>query len=150
MNQDKKENQPFWKTKSLTEMSAKEWDLICDGCGKCCLEKLEDEISGEISYTSVACSLLDLETCKCARYEQRHQYMSDCIQLDPKNVSELKWMPSTCAYRLLAEGKDLPQWHPLISKDKNSAIAAGITIKGRAVTAKDAKDLEKYIVKWPE
>ncbi|MCK5167202.1 MAG: YcgN family cysteine cluster protein [Rhodospirillaceae bacterium] len=148
MNSDKKEDQPFWKAKNLADMSPKEWESLCDGCGKCCLEKLEDEATGEISYTSVACSLLDLKTCRCAKYEMRHQHMDDCIQLDPKNISELKWMPSTCAYRLLSEGKDLPQWHPLITKNKNSAIDAGITIKGRAVTAKDAKDLEKYIIDW--
>ncbi|MDH5489193.1 MAG: YcgN family cysteine cluster protein [Rhodospirillaceae bacterium] len=145
-----KQNKPFWRTKSLGEMTPKEWESLCDGCGKCCLEKLEDELTGAISYTSVACSLLNLETCKCAKYEKRQKLMNDCIQLDAKNVSEFKWMPSTCAYRLLAEGKDLPSWHPLVSNDPDSAIKAGITIKGRAVKSKDASELEKYIVDWPE
>lgn len=150
MAANKIEHTAFWLTTSLQDMTAPQWESLCDGCGKCCLEKLEDELSGEITYTSVACSLLDLETCRCARYEKRQQYMNDCIELDPKNIFQLKWMPSTCAYRLISEGKDLSQWHPLVSGDENSVIAAGVSIKGRAVVSKDAKDLEKYIVKWPE
>ena len=142
--------QEFWKQKKLCELTRDEWEALCDGCAKCCLHRLEDEDTREIQFTNVACRLLDQESGRCTRYQERSILVPDCITMTLKDLDDPYWLPSTCAYRLLAEGKDLPQWHPLISKDKNSAIAAGITIKGRAVTAKDAKDLEKYIVKWPE
>lgn len=141
---------PFWHEKSLTEMTAGEWESLCDGCGKCCLEKLEDYVTAEISYTEIACPLLNVKTCQCRKYEKRQHHMTDCIQLSPETITELKWMPSTCAYRLLSEGKDLPEWHPLITGSAQSVIDAGVSVKGRVVLAKDAGDLEDHIVSWPE
>jgi len=140
----------FWREKPLARMTADEWELLCDGCGRCCLEKLEDNGSGEVSYTDVGCRLLDVEACRCTNYNDRKRLMPDCEQLTPRNVPFLKWMPSTCAYRLLAEGKDLPDWHPLVSGDPLSVHRAGISVRGRAVAGDDAGDLETHIVTWPE
>lgn len=126
-----------------------EWESLCDGCARCCLEKLQDINTDEISYTEVACAMLNLDTCRCSNYPQRQRYMPDCVELTKHNVSELQWMPSTCAYRLLAEGKPLPVWHPLLTGDPKSAMTAGISVKGRAVPEHDAGDLEDHIVDWP-
>ena len=142
--------QPFWKRKSLSEMSGVEWESLCDGCAKCCLHKLEDADTGVVSYTDVACRLLDLGTCRCSNYKQRSRLVHDCVQLTAGNVADLHWMPSTCAYRLLAEGKDLPWWHPLISGDPNTVRRAGVSVYGRAVAEENAPDLEDHLVKWPE
>ena len=141
---------PFWKTKRLEEMSPDEWESLCDGCARCCLAKLEDEDTGEIAYTNVACRLLDMGSCQCTRYPERSRYVPDCITLTPDNVDRLPWMPSTCAYRLVAEGKDLPAWHPLVSGDPQSVHWAGISVRGRVVPEREAQDLEDYIVAWPE
>lgn len=144
------EDSPFWKSKRLDKMTRPEWESLCDGCAKCCLAKLEDEETGEIAYTNVACRLLDLGICRCTRYDERTRFVPDCVTLTPENVSQLRWMPSTCAYRLLAEGQDLPAWHPLVSGDPDSVHRAGISIRGRAVPEEKADDLENYIVTWPE
>ena len=141
---------PFWKTKRLEEMSRDEWESLCDGCARCCLAKLEDEDTGEIAYTNVACRLLDMGICQCTRYLERSRYVPDCITLTPDNVDRLPWMPSTCAYRLVAEGTDLPAWHPLVSGDPQSVHWAGISVRGRVVPEREAQDLEDYIVAWPE
>jgi uncharacterized protein len=130
-------------------MTPSEWESLCDGCGKCCLHKLQFEDTGELAYTNVACRLLDLKTCRCRRYAQRQRYVPDCVRLDPQNVGELDWMPSTCAYRLVAEGKDLPSWHPLVSGDPQSVHDAGISIRGRAIPEERAWTLENHIVDWP-
>ncbi len=106
---------PFWKTKTLTEMSRDEWESLCDGCGRCCLNKLEDEDTGKFLYTRAACKLLDVKTCRCTDYPNRAARVPDCVTLTPENVGELGWLPQTCAYRLLDEGKSLPWWHPLVS-----------------------------------
>jgi uncharacterized protein len=106
---------PFWKVKQLREMSPEEWESLCDGCARCCLVKLEDEDSGRIHFTKAACKLLDAGACRCTDYENRSSRVPDCVQLTPANVGELNWLPLTCAYRLLAEGRDLPWWHPLVS-----------------------------------
>ena len=140
----------FWKTKTLAEMSDAEWESLCDGCAKCCLEKLLYEDTGEIDYTNVACRLLDIKTCRCTNYGERQRFVPDCVQLTADNIFQLKWMPSTCAYRLISEGKDLPDWHPLVSGDPNSAHKARASVRGRVVTEADAGDLEDHIVKWPE
>ena len=140
---------PFWTEKSLGDMTSEEWESLCDGCARCCLEKLQDMNTDEISYTDVACAMLNLDTCRCSNYPERQRYMPDCVELTQHNVAELQWMPSTCAYRLLAEGKPLPDWHPLISGDLQSAMKAGISVKGRAVAEHDASDLENHIVDWP-
>ena len=142
--------EPFWRRKSLAEMSKAEWESLCDSCGKCCLLKLEDEDTGEVSYTDAACKLLDLKTCRCTHYATRKRYVPDCIKLTPKLVDQLRWMPSTCAYRLLSEGQDLPEWHPLGSGDPESVHRAGISVRGRAVPEAVAGDLENRIVEWPE
>ncbi|WES32196.1 YcgN family cysteine cluster protein [Varunaivibrio sulfuroxidans] len=130
-------------------MSAAEWESLCDGCGKCCLEKLEDADTGEIAYTEVACQLLDVHSCRCANYAERTRFVPDCIKLTAGNVATLAWMPSTCAYRLLAEGRDLPSWHPLRSGARESVHRAGASVRGRAVSAVQAGDLEDHIVDWP-
>lgn len=141
---------PFWKRKALTDMTRDEWESLCDGCARCCLAKLEDEDSGDIAYTNVACRLLDHETCRCTKYAERSRFVPDCVTLTPDNVLLLRWMPSTCAYRLLAEGKDLPDWHPLVSGDPASVHWAGISVRGRVICERKAIDLEDYIVTWPQ
>ncbi len=140
---------PFWKAKSLGEMSPEEWESLCDGCGKCCLHKIQYEDTGQLCYTNVACKLLDLKSCKCSRYEVRQRFVPDCVQLSPDTIAELAWMPSTCAYRLLSEGQDLPDWHPLVSGDPDSVHRAGQSVLGKAVPEKKAKWLEHHIVDWP-
>lgn len=146
MTQDK-----FWQHKSLSQMTGAEWESLCDGCARCCLNKLEDWDTGEIYWTNVACELLDHQTCKCSNYEKRQSLMPDCIQLTQKKIHEIIWLPPTCAYRLIDEGKDLPDWHPLVSGNENSVHEAGISVKGRIVAENGMKpeDLEDYIVDWP-
>ena len=136
----------FWRRKSLAEMTQAEWESLCDGCGKCCLHKLEDEDTGEIVYTNVACRLLDIGACRCSRYVDRVKHVPDCVQLHAGNAGELVWMPLTCAYRLLAEGRDLPWWHPLVSGDPNTVHEAGISVRGRCVPEGKAGDLFDHVV----
>ena len=138
--------QPFWRTKRLHEMTAAEWESLCDGCGKCCLNKLEDWDSGEIAYTNVACRLLDLGSCRCSNYAERQRLVPECVVLTPDNIGALAWMPSTCAYRLLSEGRDLPVWHPLVSGDPEDVHRAGISMRGRAVSERDIGDLEDFVL----
>lgn len=123
--------EPFWKTKPLKQMSAKEWESLCDGCGKCCLAKLEDADTGEIHWTSIGCRLFDEGTCRCNDYENRRAKVDDCVQLTPDNVSKIAWLPQTCAYRLLAEGRDLYWWHPLVSGNSETVYEAGISMRSR-------------------
>ena len=137
---------PFWRRKSLQEMNREEWESLCDGCGKCCLHKIEDEETGEIFYTNVACRLLDLTSLRCTKYEDRQRYVPDCAVLNPENVHMLTWMPDTCAYRLLAEGKELADWHPLVSGRPESTIEAGISIKNRAVSERQAGPLTHHLI----
>lgn len=139
---------PFWKTKSLTEMTPDEWESLCDGCAKCCLEKIQWDGTDEISFTNVACVLLDTDSCRCANYAERDTHVDNCVRLTPETIDELFWMPSTCAYRLLAEGKNLPDWHPLVTGDANSVHLAGKSVRGRAIPEADAGDLEDHIVDW--
>jgi uncharacterized cysteine cluster protein YcgN (CxxCxxCC family) len=140
--------EPFWKRKTLKQMSDQEWESLCDGCAKCCLHKIEDFLSGEIRYTNVACRLLDSSSCRCKDYDHRTFKVPDCVALTPDNISRLRWMPSTCAYRLLAEGKDLPEWHPLITGDPDSVVKAGMSVKDRVVEEDEVDDVEDYIVTW--
>ena len=142
----KEESKPFWERKSLAEMSPPEWESLCDGCAKCCLHKLEDTDTGELAFTNVACRLLDTRACSCGNYDRRSELVPDCVVLDPENVAQLYWMPSTCAYRLLAEGKNLPDWHPLVTGDRNSVHRAGISIRGRCVSERHAGPLEHHVL----
>jgi uncharacterized cysteine cluster protein YcgN (CxxCxxCC family) len=143
----------FWKTKTLEEMSNAEWESLCDGCARCCLEKLEEEDSGEIYFTHVSCALLDSGLCACKDYENRSAKVSDCVRLTPANVRTLNWLPPSCAYRLIAEGRDLYWWHPLISGDPNTVHEAGVSVRGRVVGTEDEipdAELEDHIVEWPK
>ena len=140
---------PFWRRKGLSEMDRAEWESLCDGCARCCLVKLEDADSGEVDYSDVACRLLDLGTCRCKHYARRADIVADCAVLTAEGVPSLEWLPPTCAYRLVDEGKDLYWWHPLVSGDPDTVHAAGISVRGRIVTENDAGDLEDHIVTWP-
>ena len=137
----------FWKTKTLRQMSTSEWEALCDGCGKCCLVKLIDDLTDDLHYTTVACKLLDCDSCQCGDYENRQSLVEDCVILSPRLIEELDWMPSTCAYRLIYEGKDLYWWHPLISGNPDTVHEAGISVRGRAISEREVKDSElpKYI-----
>lgn len=137
---------PFWKSKNLTQMSQDEWEALCDGCGLCCLHKLEDAENGEISYTNVACRLLDTQTCRCKKYARRKKLVPDCVTLKPEQVSEFKWLPRTCAYRLISEGKELYSWHPLLSGRQDSVHNAGISIQNKVISEREAGDLEDHVI----
>ena len=141
--------EPFWRRKTLAEMTRSEWESLCDGCAKCCLDKLEDDDTGEIQYTEVACRLLDLGTCRCTDYSNRTRFVPDCVVLTPRTVARLTWLPSSCAYRLISEGKDLEWWHPLVSGDPETVHRAGVSVRGRAVPEAVAGDLEDHVVRWP-
>lgn len=144
-------SKPFWQVKRLEEMSRAEWEALCDGCGRCCLLKLEDEETGEIAFTDVACSYLDHQTCRCRDYANRHTNVPGCVALTPENVRTIAWLPSTCAYRLLAEGRDLYWWHPLVSGRAGSVHQAGMSVRGRVVAESAVPDelLEEHVVEWP-
>lgn len=139
----------FWRHKKLGEMSAQEWESLCDGCGKCCLNKLIDE-DDEVLYTNVACRLLDGDCVRCTRYKDRFRLVPDCVRLTPETVGKLKWLPSTCAYRLLNEGQDLPDWHPLVSGRPESVVEAGVSVQGRVISERDAGPLEHHLVDWAD
>lgn len=142
----------FWRTKSLAELTKEQWEALCDGCAQCCLLKLEDEDDGRVAYTRVTCRLLDLDSCRCTHYDERHTRVPDCIEFDAAAVASLHWLPDTCAYRLRSEGRDLPAWHYLVSGDRNSVHAAGISVRGRALceTHVHPQDIESHIVRWVE
>jgi len=140
---------PFWETKPLAEMTSGQWEQLCDGCGRCCLNKLENENTGEIYHTDVACRLLDPDTCRCASYTDRKRFVPDCQILTHQNLKRYAWLPSTCAYRLLAEGDSLYWWHPLVSGDPETVHDAGISVRGRIVSERDTDDLENHVVSWP-
>ena len=139
---------PFWKTTPLGQMNRKQWESLCDGCGRCCLEKLRDGDTDELYFTNVACKQLDLRNCRCKDYKHRQQIVPDCVQLTPRNIRRLDWLPETCAYRLVAEGRDLHWWHPLVSGDPRTVHQAGISVRGRAVSERAAGDLEDHIIDW--
>ena len=135
----------FWRRKTLAEMTQEEWESLCDGCGKCCLHKFEDADSGVFYHTNVACKLLNLRTCRCRRYATRKRWVPDCVQLTPASIGEFGWLPHTCAYRLLAEGRDLPDWHPLLSGSADSVHAAAVSVRGWAVSELDVDDPVDHI-----
>ena len=136
----------FWEIKTLAEMNPAEWESLCDGCGKCCLHKLQDADSGELFYTNVACRLLNLNTARCTRYAARARLMPDCIQLNPEKLRQCDWLPSSCAYRRLAEGKTLPDWHPLVAGNAQAVHRAGLSVRGWAISERQARDLEDHVI----
>ena len=140
----------FWHDKRLTEMSEAEWESLCDGCARCCMIKLEDEDTGDVHYTSLVCDLLDLDACRCSRYPQRHDLVPDCIEFDADLATTLRWLPTTCAYRRLAEGLDLPDWHPLVSGRLESVHEAGISVRGKVLHAGaiNEDELTEHVIRW--
>lgn len=142
---------PFWTGRRLGELSPAEWEALCDGCGRCCLNKLEDWDTGEVVWTSLACTLLDGESCRCSDYDNRFATVSDCLQLTAELVPQLAWLPPTCAYRLVAEGRDLYWWHPLVSGDPESVHAAGISVRGQTFPEDGIplEDYENFVADWP-
>jgi len=139
---------PFWKTKTLRDLTRQEWESLCDGCGLCCLQKLEDRKTGRIDYTNVSCYLLDTECCRCRSYEDRMILVKECLELTPDHVVAFRWLPKTCAYRLLADGKELYWWHPLVSGDAETVHLAGISARGRSISEEyvHPDDIEDHII----
>jgi uncharacterized cysteine cluster protein YcgN (CxxCxxCC family) len=143
---------PFWRAKALEDMSTAEWESLCDGCGRCCLVKLEDEDTGAIHFTDIGCKLLDGDTCRCADYRRRRRRVRDCVKLTPETVRSLTWLPVTCAYRLVADGRDLAWWHPLVSGSDETVHEAGVSVRGRVSASEEDVPVELWpdrIVKWP-
>lgn len=144
--------EPFWRTKAMAAMTAKEWESLCDGCGRCCLNKLEDEDTGQIYFTDVACKLLNCESCQCSNYPERQKIVEDCLQLTPAVVPVTPWLPPTCGYRLVDEGRDLYWWHPLVSGNADTVHEACISVRGRVSGTEETipdEELEDHIVDWP-
>jgi uncharacterized cysteine cluster protein YcgN (CxxCxxCC family) len=144
-----RDSQPFWQRKKLADMTVEEWERLCDGCGRCCLKKLQDEATGAIAYTDVACKLLDRDRCRCRRYEKRHDLVPDCVALR-RDQHPFDWLPTTCAYRKIAAGQPLEWWHPLVSGDPATVHSAGISVRGRTLAEADvaADELDTRIVRW--
>ena len=143
-------DQPFWLKKSLAQLSPVEWESLCDGCGKCCLHKLQDDETEDVFYTLVACKYLDLTTCRCRDYQHRLKRVSECIQVRSLSASDMQWLPQTCAYRLLSENKALPEWHPLVTGDERSALNEKQGVREFAISEEgfDMNNLEEAIIQW--
>ncbi len=133
-------NDQYWKRKSLAEMNSREWEGLCDGCALCCMHKLEDEDTGEIFYTDVACKLLDVNTCRCSDYANRAKKVADCLILSVDEPQTFEWLPDSCAYRRLAKGQELPEWHPLLTGDPNSVHEAGVSVRDSAVSENETAE----------
>ncbi len=142
----------FWDEKTLEEMTVPEWEALCDGCGRCCLMKLEDEETGDIYTSDVHCKLLDGESCKCSDYPNRLARVPDCIKLTPENVRTIAWIPKTCAYRRIAEGKGLAWWHPLVSGDPETVVSVGVSVRGRTINEEKVApgEWENHLADWPD
>jgi uncharacterized cysteine cluster protein YcgN (CxxCxxCC family) len=138
----------FWEA-PLKSLDREEWEALCDGCGKCCLHKLEDEDTGALHATNVACRLLDRTSCRCSNYKLRRVFVPDCVRLDAAGLARIAWLPSTCAYRLRAEDKPLQEWHYLISGDRETVHEAGISVRGWTISEDDAGTLEHHLVDRP-
>ena len=138
----------FWRQKTLAQMNREEWESLCDGCARCCLVKLEYDDTGEVDHTEIACRLLDLESCRCSDYAHRQKKVDDCLSLTTEEVGRLKWLPSTCAYRLVDEGRDLYWWHYLVSGDRETVHQAGISVRGRVISEDEAGPPEEHIIDW--
>ena len=151
LNSEKQRSIPFWEAKSLEEMDPVEWESLCDGCAKCCLFKIEDSDSGKVFYTDIACRMLDLKTCRCKIYEHRFEVIKDCLSLTYEKLLTIDWLPETCAYRRLAEGRGLAWWHPLISGSQETVRQAGISICGKPIKRELSVDLlkiEEHVIDW--
>jgi hypothetical protein len=142
------EQQPFWKTTPLSRMTPSQWESLCDGCGKCCLVKLRDADTDEVLFTNIACKQLDLRNCRCKDYANRKTLVPDCVQLSPRNIGRIDWLPETCAYRLVHHRQDLPSWHPLVSGDPRTVHQAGISVRRRVISESGAGEPEDHIVDW--
>lgn len=138
----------FWETKTLQEMSSTEWEALCDGCGLCCLQKLEDDEDGSVYFTRIACKLLDLTTCRCKNYAERKSFVPDCVQLTFDDVESFHWLPPSCAYRRLSEGEKLPDWHPLLTGDYESTHKSGISMAGKMLSEEQVSEdkWEDYLI----
>jgi len=147
-DKEPKKARPFWKTIALADMSRAQWESLCDGCGKCCLVKLRDAETDEVLFTNIACKALKISTCRCGDYKNRHRIVPDCVKLTARRLTTIDWLPGTCAYRLLAEGKDLPAWHPLLTGDPESVHKAGMSVRRRAISERQAGEPEDHIVDW--
>ncbi len=142
----------FWLKKSMFDMSSEEWESLCDGCALCCLHKLEDIETQKVHYTAIVCRFLDEDACACTQYERRSELVPDCVKLTPVGALDYAWLPNTCAYRLVAEGKDLEWWHPLVSGDRETVHRAGISVKGKCVSELyvHPDSVEEQIIHWVE
>lgn len=143
-------SRPYWETTPLQEMTQEQWEALCDRCGRCCLHKICDDETDEIYYTSVACRLLDINTCQCTDYPNRLRRVRDCMTLTAKMLPKINWLPPDCAYRRVSEGKSLPPWHPLLTHTPQSVISAGASVSGRCISERQAGALEDYLVTWPQ
>lgn len=135
----------FWEDTPLDKLDRAQWEALCDGCGKCCIHKLEDDETGELFPTNVACRLLDRRSAQCTDYKHRHAFVPECVRLTPAKLATIDWLPSTCAYRLLADGQPLPDWHYLICGDREAVHRAGISVRGWTISEDDAGDLEFHL-----
>lgn len=143
---------PFWKTKTLDEMTPQEWESLCDGCGRCCLIKLEEDETGKVYFTDVSCHMLDRHSCQCSDYADRRRHVPDCVTLTPQLLREIDWLPPTCAYKLVERGEDLYWWHYLVSGDRETVHQAGVSVRGKvAATDKEVGEgnWEQHLVRWP-
>jgi len=140
----------FWETTALKDMNDEQWESLCDGCGRCCLQKLEDEDTGEIHFTRVSCKLLDTDSCKCSNYSQRFKKVPDCLSLRPLTEEKISWLPESCAYVKLSRNKPLENWHPLISRNAESVKLAGISVSGKCISEQyvSITEIYEHIVKW--